>query len=284
MSEPPFGSLAIAGLGLIGGSIARAAREQWPSCRITGIDDPAVVRRALAAGVLDAGPVAFSQLEAVELIVLAAPVFQNIELLKELGSAVRFPVVVTDVGGTKRAIVEAARALPAHLAFVGGHPLGGSERTGFDAARADLFKGRPWILTPEQKGSWDPVMRLSKFVAGLGSTVVVQDPALHDRVMALVSHLPQLTASALMDVVGRAPDTPLSLAGQGLVDTTRLASSASSVWRDICLSNADAIGEALDQLIDRLQAVRAGLERGETIDGLFDEAGRWRAELMKGRE
>jgi prephenate dehydrogenase len=100
--------------------------------------------------------------------------------------------------------------------------------------------------------------------------------------MAFLSHLPQLTASALMQVAGNgAAAEGLRLAGRGLIDTTRLASSPASVWRDVCAENADAIGQALDQLIQLLTSVRATLEKGETIDSLFDAAGRWRAELMK---
>jgi prephenate dehydrogenase len=99
--------------------------------------------------------------------------------------------------------------------------------------------------------------------------------------MAFLSHLPQLTASALMHVAGRgATADGLKLAGRGLVDTTRLASSPASVWRDVCAANADAIGEALDQMIATLTTIRAGLKQGETIDALFDDAARWRADLL----
>ncbi len=107
----------------------------------------------------------------------------------------------------------------------------------------------------------------------------------HDRLLAVLSHLPQLTVSALMQVVGsEAAEKGLTLAGQGLVDSTRLASSPASVWRDICATNADAIGAALDLMIERLAELRADLEHGSAIDAIFDEAGHWRAELMKMRE
>jgi len=107
----------------------------------------------------------------------------------------------------------------------------------------------------------------------------------HDRVMAYVSHLPQLTASVLMDVVGQAAaNDGLRFAGRGLTDSTRLASSPASVWRDICAANADDIGPALDALIARLSELRADLQNGRIVDEIFDAAARWRAELMKGRE
>jgi prephenate dehydrogenase len=111
------------------------------------------------------------------------------------------------------------------------------------------------------------------------------DAETHDRVMAYVSHLPQLTASVLMEVVGRAASNDgLRFAGRGLTDSTRLASSPASVWREICAANADDIGPALDALIGRLSELRADLQSGRTVDNVFDDAAKWRAELMKGRE
>ena len=283
--DPPFSSIAIVGLGLIGGSIALAVRERWPASRLVGVDTQSVLAHAMGSGAIDRSFDGVAALPAVDLIVLAAPVNQNIELLKQLASGRQAPVVITDVGGTKRTIVEAARALPASATFVGGHPLGGAERGGFGFARPDLFAGRPWIFTPDGGESGEAVARLSQFVTGLGATPTTMDPDQHDRLMAFVSHLPQLTASALMEVVGRAvPAGGIRMGGRGLVDTTRLASSPASVWRDVCASNADAIGDALDLLIARLTEMRGNLQRGETIDAIFDEAGKWRAELMKGRE
>ncbi len=241
---------------------------------------------------------------AVDLIVLAAPVQQNIQLLPQVMSVRPEGAIVTDVGGTKRDILKAAAALPSGArAFVGGHPIGGAERGGFGFARADLFRGKPWIFTPIPRdpgsGIRDPraldpesripspaiLDRLFEFVRGLGARPTTMDAEAHDRVMAYVSHLPQLAASALMDVVGRsATGDGLRLAGRGLTDSTRLASSPASVWRDVCASNADDIGPALDALIARLSELRADLRSGRVVDEIFDDAAKWRAELMKGRE
>jgi len=284
-SDPPFNSIAIAGLGLIGGSIALAVRERWPASRLIGVDSQAVLAHAMGSGAIDRTVESVAALPAVDLIILAAPVMQNVDLLEQLAARHPDPVVITDVGGTKRAIVAAARGLPPSSTFVGGHPLGGAERGGFGFARPDLFAGRPWIFTPEGDGSRAAVARLSQFVAGFGAVPTTMDADQHDRLMAFVSHLPQLTASALMEVVGRAaPAGGVRLGGRGLVDTTRLASSPASVWRDICATNAYAIGDALDLLIACLAEMRGNLQRGETIDAIFDEAAKWRAELMKGRE
>jgi prephenate dehydrogenase len=277
-ADPPFESIAIVGLGLIGGSIALAVRERWPESRVFGVDTEAVLAHALGGGAIERGFDSIGALPSTSLIVLAAPVRQNIELLQQITR----PAIATDVGGTKREIMSAARALSLGTTFVGGHPLGGGERGGFAFARPDLFAGRPWIFTPDGDDPTDAVERLSRFVTGLGARPCVLSAEEHDRVMAYVSHLPQLAASALMEAVGAVAGTDgLRLAGRGLVDTTRLASSPADVWRDICLTNADAIGDALDCLIARLTQLRGDLRHGDAIEAIFSAAAKWRAELMK---
>lgn len=283
--EPPFSRIAIAGLGLIGGSIALAVRERWPSVRVLGIDRSGVIAHALGSGAIDRGAGDAADVGEADLVILAAPVRQNVVLLAEMAQRLTSSTIVTDVGGTKRDIVDAARSLPLAATFVGGHPIGGAERGGFGFARPDLFKGRPWILTPDANTPAPAVERLSAFVAGLGARPSTLDADRHDRLMGYVSHLPQLTASALMDVIGSATDADgLALAGRGLVDTTRLASSPPSTWVDICAVNADVLDGALETLIARLTELRADLRQGAVIHRTFDAAARWRAELMKDRE
>ena len=288
-SDAPFPSVAIVGLGLIGGSIALGIRERWPESRVFGVDTEPVLAHVLGSGAIERGVVSIDDLPNVALIILAAPVRQNIELLQQIGRGGRVlsdpadrQTIVTDVGGTKRDIVNAARALPPAITFVGGHPLGGGERGGFAFARPDLFAGRPWIFTPDRHASTGAVEQLSRFVTGLGAKPSILSAEEHDRVMAFVSHLPQLVASALMDTVGTAAHGDgLGMAGRGLVDTTRLASSPADVWRDICLTNADSIGEALDCFIARLTQLRGDLRRGDAVEAIFSAAAKWRTELMK---
>lgn len=282
---PPFSTIAIAGLGLIGGSIALSVRERWPSCRVIGIDRPNVGAHALTSGAIDRAADRIDQAGSADLIILAAPVSQNLTLLAEAARCAPVTAVITDVGGTKRDIVRAADAASMAAPFVGGHPIGGGERGGFGFARADLFRGRPWVFTPSARTDAAAVERLFQFVQGLGARPSTLDAESHDRLMAFLSHVPQLTASALMQVAGSGAGADgLRLAGRGLIDTTRLASSPADVWRDICAANADAIGIALDQLIAQLSALRRSLASAETIDTLFSDAARWRAELMKGRQ
>ncbi|MEQ1760896.1 MAG: prephenate dehydrogenase/arogenate dehydrogenase family protein [Vicinamibacterales bacterium] len=282
MSEPPFRSVAIVGLGLIGGSLALALRERWPSVRVTGVDSEAVIAHVRGSGAIDRSASDLAEVTDVDLVVLAAPVRQNLELLGRL----RAPsAVVTDVGSTKRVMVEAGRSLPESVVFVGGHPLGGAERGGFAFARANLFDRRPWIFTPDGSIGGAAVASLTRLVEGLGAEAVTMDADDHDRLMSFLSHLPQLTASALMDVVGDgAGSEGLRLAGRGLVDTTRLASSPANVWGDVCQTNVEPIRHALDVLIGRLTLLRENLDTPGAIDDLFRDAASWRAVLMKDRE
>ncbi|MBI3050370.1 MAG: prephenate dehydrogenase/arogenate dehydrogenase family protein [Acidobacteria bacterium] len=287
--QPVFSRIAIIGLGLIGGSIAFAARRTWPSTYVLAIDRRGVLREGLSRRAIDEAADDLSAVRGADLIVLAAPVRQNIALLRQVAPLAPPSAVVTDVGGTKRAIVEAAASLPQSVTFVGGHPLGGGARGGFEFATASLFGRRPWIFTPPDgepgPAAREAVERLSAFVTGLGAYPTTMSAADHDRLLAVISHLPQLAATALMEVVGTTvAGKGLRLAGQGLVDTTRLASSPADVWRDICLTNADEIGRALDLLIERLSDLRSDLHRTEVIDAVFEQAAHWRVALMKGRE
>ena len=283
-NDPPFRSLSIIGLGLIGGSIALAVRERWPATRITGVDRKAVLAHAIGSGAVDRSVDSAADAADADLVILAAPVRQNLKLLAEIAQRLPATTIVTDVGSTKRGIVDAAIALSCP-SFVGGHPIGGAEQGGFGFARPDLFNHRPWIFTPVAATDEPTLNRLFDFARGVGARPSTMDAGDHDRVMAFLSHLPQLTASALMDVIGsHAGGNTLRLAGRGLVDTTRLASSPPDTWRDVCATNADTIGEALDVLIARLAELRADLRGGEAVNRVFTEAAKWRAELMSGRD
>ncbi len=279
-AQPPiFQKVGIVGLGLIGGSIALAAREIFPGSLVIGVDNKDVLETAMRLHAIDVAADDLYILAEADLVILAAPVRQNIELLRELDDNVTQPAVITDVGSTKRAIVEAAKRLPSRFMFVGGHPLGGAAQAGLEHARPDLFSGRPWLLTPATEVG-DAVEKLSAFIKQLGAQPRIVDVATHDRLLAYLSHLPQLAASALMAIVGNAVGADgLALAGKGLADTTRLASSPAEIWRDIAATNADEIGPALDALIAVLQDLRRDLPNGNRLDDVFADAARWRSTL-----
>ncbi|MDE3155470.1 MAG: prephenate dehydrogenase/arogenate dehydrogenase family protein [Acidobacteriota bacterium] len=280
-AEAPLATIAIVGLGLIGGSIALAARRRWPAVRIVAVDRADVVAEATARQVVDEASVDLTAVGGADLIVLAAPVGANPGLLSAIPHLVSGPALVTDTGGTKRSIMAAASGLPGRLTFIGGHPMAGGTGGGLGAARCDLFDGRPWLLTPAH-GDEPAVGPLAAFVEGLGARAIVTEAATHDRVLAYVSHLPQMTASALMSVVGgRVGEEGLAWAGGGLADTTRLAASEAAIWRDVALANRDHLGEALDDLITALQALRRDLGSGSGIDRLFGSARAWRETLRR---
>lgn len=282
-AEPPFPHVAIVGYGLIGASLGMAIHERWPKTMIIAIDRKDVIESAMRMQAADVGGDDLVLAAGADLIVLAAPVRANIETLSRLSDHVPGTAIVTDVGSTKRKTVAAARALPPRLRFIGGHPLAGAAVGGIEAARPDLFSGRPWILTPEDGSAETPLV---PFLQQLGADVRITTPQAHDELLAYISHLPQLTASALMTVVGaQAREPGLALSGRGLRDTTRLASSPSDIWRDIAATNPDHLARALDELIAVLARLKDGL-RGDAavLDEVFESAGRWKRVLERGFE
>jgi prephenate dehydrogenase len=284
--QPPiFQRVGIVGLGLIGGSIALAARQLWPAGLVIGVDRKDVLERAMVLHAIDVAaddPVVLAE---ADLVILAAPIQQNLDLLRDLPDNVAGSAVVTDTGSTKREMVAAAKSLPERFTFVGGHPLGGAARGGIEHARADLFKGRPWLFTPNTGHDTTALDMLTSFATGLGAVPRTISPEDHDRLLAYISHLPQLTVSALMHVVGQAAGQDgLSLSGRGLQDTTRLASSPADIWKEVCATNVDEIGPALDALIAVLTQLRADLATGKSIDEVFDSANLWRETLAAKRE
>jgi prephenate dehydrogenase len=219
-----------------------------------------------------------------DLVILAAPIQQNLEILRDLADNVTGSAVVTDTGSTKRAVVDAAAALPERFTFVGGHPLGGAARGGIEHARPDMFTGRPWLFTPIGATESPALDKLKSFVSALGAIPRILSPRDHDHLLAFISHLPQLTVSALMHVVGEAArEEGLSLSGRGLQDTTRLASSPADIWKEVCATNPDEIGSALDGLISVLRQMRSDLQTGNSIDDVFESANLWRETLLSGK-
>ena len=277
----PFRRVGIVGFGLIGGSIALAARRRWARIRIVAVDEDGIAKHAVATGLADRAGDDLSLLADADLVVLAAPVLASVRLLPALPSVVSAGALVTDVASTKRVIVAAAEAVP--LAFVGGHPIAGAVHSGCRHARADLFDGHSWILTPRAHHA-PQLEALEGFVRGLGGVPHVMTPELHDRYLAIISHLPQFATSALMHVVGKTGgDMALELAGAGLADSTRLAGSAPGIWKDIAATNEDALRAALDELIRSLEHLRDGLADGAVIESTFASARRWRDALLRAR-
>jgi prephenate dehydrogenase len=253
--------LAIVGPGLIGTSVALAAQRRWPGLEIRTVDkgDPlAKIGNALV-------------------VILAAPVDAILETIPQLPLVIQPHALVIDTGSTKTAILAAARQAKIQD-FVGGHPMAGG--TSIADATAELFDGRPWFLVNQDAP--DAVNRAAKFVEALGARpVVLSDHGEeHDRLMAAVSHLPQVTATMLMAVASRAAGADnLQWAGSGLRDTTRLASSSSAMWESVLASNSHELRPLLKYLASELAAFADHLEDREAVRKLFAEANRAKASL-----
>ena len=279
---PPFERIAIVGFGLIGASLAMAVRRRWQGGLILAVDRKHVLEAAMREHTADVAADDLGMVADADLIVLAAPVRQNLEVLERLPEFVSRAAIVTDVSSTKVEIVRRAQALPERLSFAGGHPLAGSAAGGIAAARADLFAGRPWILTtPAPSATLDS---LEAFVSALDAVPLRMDAEAHDTLLAYLSHLPQLTVSALMHIVGeRVQEQGLALSGRGLRDTTRLATSPPGIWRDVAATNPAALAKALDDLIAVLTELREDLASGDALDRVFESAARWKS-VLEGSE
>lgn len=243
--------VAICGLGLVGGSLARALRAR--GYEVLGVDRPAVWRAARRAGAIARAVRLEAAAAEAEVVVLAAPPGANLRLLRRVAAIAGPGLVVTDVTSVKGPIVAEARRLGLR-GFVGGHPMAGRERPGFAAATATLFRGRSWILVPGR----DPrALRLvRRLVRDVGARPVAMAAAEHDRVVARLSHLPQIVAWALLALARRDARTRrrMALAGPGFRDMTRLARSPKGLWREILAANRAEVAHAVREL-------RAGLSR-----------------------
>ena len=258
---PLFHQMAIVGVGLIGGSLALAARKAGLVETVIGIDtDPDHRRVALEMGMVDRASGRLDEgLAAADLVVLAVPVAQIVFLLPQVGEHVGGACVLTDVGSVKGPVLAAGDAAFPDGRFVAGHPIAGRERSGPTAAQADLFDRANWIVTPSARTRDSALEQVSQLWRGVGSTVVSMDVAWHDEVFAAVSHLPHLAAYALMDAVllMNRGEERLKFAAGGLRDFTRVAASHPTMWRDIFLMNRE-------QLLRVLTAYQAALARLET--------------------
>jgi prephenate dehydrogenase len=258
--------LAIVGVGLLGGSVAKAARAGRLARRLVGIGrDAGRLRPALDDGTLDAVTTDLAEgVRTADFVLLAAPVLAIEGLLGHVAPAAPAGAVVTDVGSTKRNIVRAAERLftGRPLAFVGSHPLAGSEQSGYNVARADLFQGARVVVTPTEATELAALKRTTEFWEALGARVASLDPETHDRTVAAISHLPHLVACALVDGACRVEPAALELAARGFRDTTRIAAGDPDMWTEIFLANRDAlsasVGAFREALADLERVIAAG--------------------------
>lgn len=276
MSEPLFDRLTLIGIGLIGSSIARVARERNLVREIVvSTRSEATLARAeeLALGdryCLDAG----EAVEGADLVILCVPVGANGAVAKWIAPSLKVGAILTDVGSTKGSVVAQVRPhVPEGVHFVAGHPIAGTEQSGPDAGFSTLFENRWCILTPDQDRDEVVLEKLTGFWQACGSNVDVMDADHHDLVLAIVSHLPHLIA---YNIVGTADDLEtvtksevIKYSASGFRDFTRLAASDPTMWRDVCLNNKDAILEMLARFSEDLSAMQRAIRWGDG-EALFD--------------
>ena len=264
-----FDTICIVGVGLIGGSFGLAAREKRLARRVIGaVRRQATIDEAVALGAIDEGTTdLLDAAREADLIVMAPPVGQMIELCRQIAGVVQAGAIITDAGSTKSSFVsECEQVLGERACFVGGHPMAGSEQTGVQAARADLFERSTWILTPSARTPPPVLNTLIAMAEAVGATPLTLDAHLHDAILASTSHLPHIAASALVHQFARAREQNAvadQLVGGGWRDSTRVAAGSAEMWRDICLANAQAIDGSLGELIGELEEVRALVRAGE---------------------
>jgi prephenate dehydrogenase len=273
-------TVAIFGVGLIGGSFALAIRKAGFQGRIIGVSSPDAIRAALALHVIDEALPAQQAAEQADLLYLAQPIHRIVSSLAELDAWVKPEALITDAGSTKQAIVDRASQAISRAQFLGGHPMAGRERRGVEAAEADLFQGRPYVVTPRSASELEtPAVReFLGWIPRIGSFPVILSPDQHDRTVAFTSHLPQLAATALAATLDSRPEPQTGVFGPALVDSTRLALSTYDIWGDILDTNQGQILVALESYIAKLEAFRQALGGG-AMRPHFDAAARLAAQV-----
>ena len=286
MNEHGFKRIALIGLGLIGGSIAWAARRHEDRPRIVGYARSAE-SRDLTRGLGFCDEVVDTAIEAVkdaDLVILCVPVGAMKAVADEIGPHLKPGCVVSDVGSVKGAVVEALAGLPGHVHLVPAHPMAGTEHSGPESGFAELFDNRYVLVTPIEGGDPDAVKRLTAFWTGLGANVEEMALARHDLVCAVVSHAPHLIAYTMIGVaddLSRVTESEvIKYSAAGFRDFTRIAASDPTMWRDVFLTNKQATLEILGRFTEELFALQRAVRRGDG-DHLFDYFTRTRA-IRKG--
>jgi prephenate dehydrogenase len=265
----PLERVAVIGTGLIGGSLSLAMKTRGLAARICGYDlHPENSRLALDRGAIDeAAETPAAAVAGADLTIIAIPVGSIPGMLSEIAAHLRPGSIVTDVGSTKAAIVQAADdLLPEGVSFVGGHPMAGSELDGVAAADADLFANACYVLTPARRCSPDAFEFLYNLLRGIGALVVAMAPEQHDRAVGMVSHLPHALSLGLMNLALRKQTETANLfylAAGGFRDMTRIASSNPAIWLDILTENRVALTALIDDYVAELGCLRGMIEEGD---------------------
>jgi len=275
--------ITVIGLGLLGGSIALAVSRIWPMVQITGYTHRTSTRRK-ARRLLTAARIVDDIKESVsdaDLVIVAAPISSFEEIFRTIGGVLRRGCIVTDVGSTKVQPHQwAAKYLPKGVHYAGSHPIAGSEQRGVEFARDDLFEKALCILTKTKNTSNEAVQILKRFWSSLGCCVKLMKPAEHDKVFASISHLPHITAAALINASNT---SELKFAGKGFIDTSRVASGPANIWADVLATNAQNSVKGINKIIAELEKLKIAIRSKDKkkIKRLLEAARNKRAAFIK---
>ncbi len=272
------------GFGLIGASLAKCIRDLYKNSNIIAYnyhDKPnPSLEKAKKDGVLSSIITDIKQFCACDCIFLCAPVLSNIEYMSKLNDVIKEDTLITDVSSVKNSIMQAADKYCPKASFIGGHPMAGKEKTGYEHSYKELFDGCTYILTPKPDTPAEHLSWLKEFLVRIGANPVILDAAYHDEIAAAISHIPHVLSAAMVNQVSdkdKDGNYKLLSAG-GFKDTTRISSSSPHMWRDICLTNKEAILDNLDDIEKILKDIRYNIEHDEAdkISDYFKKAKEYR--------
>ncbi len=265
--ESDFKKITIIGVGLIGGSLGLALKEKKPNFKIVGIDKQEIIEKAITRGAIDEGTVNLEEgIKEADIVIIATPVKTILNILTQINPFLKKGCVVTDTGSTKGQIVERAdKVLSKYIFFIGGHPMAGSEKYGIDSANSHLFQGKTYILTPTKKSNLIAIEKIFSLIKMIGANRLILYPLEHDRIAGAVSHLPQIMAVSLTNMIGALAqgennNNYFKAAGEGFKDMTRVASSPYKIWEDICDTNQENILEMIREFRNYLGVIEDKLK------------------------
>ncbi len=265
--ESDFKKITIIGVGLIGGSFGLALKKKKPSFKIVGVDKQKVIEKAITREAIDEGTISLEEgIKEADVVILATPVKTILDLLPQINPFLKKGCLVTDTGSTKQKIVQKAdKVLSKDIFFIGGHPMAGSEEYGIESANPHLFQDRTYILTPTKKSNLIAIEKISSLIKMIDAKKLILDSLEHDRIVGTVSHLPQIMAVSLLNMVSglvqkENNNNYFKAIGEGFKDMTRIASSPYKIWEDICDTNQENIVEMIQEFKSYLGVIEDKLK------------------------
>lgn len=285
--ESDFKKITIIGVGLIGGSLGLALKEKKANFKIVGIDKQEIIEKAIARGAIDEGTVNLKEgIEEADIVIIATPVKTILNLLTQINPFLKKGCIVTDTGSTKQQIVQKAnKVLSKDIFFIGGHPMAGSEEYGIDSANSHLFQDKTYILTPTKKSNLIAIEKISSLIKMIGGKRLILNSLEHDRIVGTVSHLPQIMAVSLVNMVSELVrkennNNYFKAVGEGFKDITRIASSPYKIWEDICDTNQENILEMIQEFRNYLEVIEDKLKnKPSSLKEEFQKASKLREAL-----